>query len=110
MKRFSRAVFESVYKQGKRVKSNNFSLVYTISSDNNRYFSPVISSKIINKACKRILIKRRLRYIFDDLLKPNIKMIVIIKNNISKINFNNLKQEVKTILKQENILNNEKLI
>jgi len=107
MKRLSRATFESVYKTGKRAKSNNFSLVYTLSRDNRRYFSPVISGKIINKAHNRILVKRRLRHIFNDLLKNNIKMIVFVKTDISKINFNDLEQEIKTILKQENILNNE---
>jgi len=58
-----------------------------------------VSKKISKKAVVRNKIKRRIRHLFRQNIKSG-KYIVIVKNDISEIDFEKLKNDFKKIIKK----------
>lgn len=95
----SKKEIEIVLKKGKKYSSINFLLFYF--PFNELKVSPIVSKKISKKAVVRNKIKRRVRSIAKELLKKG-GYAVVVKNDISNNNFQDLKDEFKKLISKIN--------
>jgi len=87
--------FEGVYKKGKTI-SNEYFLFKFIENDlENPRIGIIVSRRVLNKAVKRNLLKRRIREaIRNNFPEKNIDLVIIARKNIENY------QEIETLIKQ----------
>lgn len=103
-----RKEFGYIYKHGKNSYSKYLKLVYVPTKLNQVRVGFSISKKV-GKAHTRNLIKRRLNAILFDLIKEDRlktnNYIFVVNLGIDNLEFNELKDQVLTLLNKENLIN-----
>lgn len=106
-----RKVFNFILNKGKTVPTKSFVLIYAPSKYSVRV--GFIVSKKIGKAVVRNKMRRRLRESFRSLI-PNIEQnynyIIIARQNIVNLTFNEITQNLKWALKKANLYKNEEIV
>jgi len=98
--RLSRADFDLVFKRGRRVRGNFFSLVYLGSGDKKETtkIGIVVSKKAVKKATERNKLKRQIRAVLiNDMVDslPSGQKIVLMASSAPKTrNYQELKDEI----------------
>ncbi|MDI3480858.1 MAG: ribonuclease protein component [Tepidanaerobacteraceae bacterium] len=101
--------FKNVYRAGKRLSCPYFN-VYIKENDLKTARLGVSISKKIGKSVVRNRIKRRIKELFRhniENIKKGIDIIISIKKDISKMDYKDLKREIKNILKRGHVWNDK---
>lgn len=98
--------FEKIFSSGNFSQDNFLSIRFLANNFPYRRFAVVISSKVLKRAVKRNLVRRRLLAIFKSLnFKKNFDLIVIVKKKeIALLSFEDLKNQAQLLLTKAKII------
>jgi ribonuclease P protein component len=91
--------FDFLYKQGKRLKSKFFAVVFITNNVGFNRFAFIVSSKVDKRAVVRNKLKRRMREIIRanyQKIKPSFDFIIIALPQSVKVSFEELKADLET--------------
>ncbi|MDD3386669.1 MAG: ribonuclease P protein component [Candidatus Pacebacteria bacterium] len=94
--------FETVFKNGKTVRSKNIISKYFKSEDNKTKIGFIVSKKVSKKAVERNKIKRRLRASVrenKEMIKDGMNIIIIALPSIKEVPYSEINNDIKSILK-----------
>jgi len=97
--------FERVFKKGKSAKKDFLFIKFIKNSLDTTRFGFIVSRKISKKAVVRNKVKRRLREATREMLpeiKPGYDIVVVAQRGIEKLNFFQIKDNLKELLKKIN--------
>lgn len=99
--------FERVIKNGKGKKDRYLAIKFLENGLDYSRIGFVISRKIVKKATRRNLIKRRLRECFRKILpetKKGLDIVIFSLEGIDKLDFSQIKDNLENILQESNLL------
>lgn len=102
----NRQLLKKLFEKGKQYKNNNFIFKFLPSIEPISKFSVVVSKKVASKAVDRNKLRRQ---IFDciqnnmSLLKSDIVVIVIAKNNVTESKYEDLNKGIEDFLNQNTL-------
>ncbi|MCX8015870.1 MAG: ribonuclease P protein component [Patescibacteria group bacterium] len=99
--------FKFIFKNGQREKNSDLTIIYLFNPENkNNRFAFLISKKISKKACKRNLLKRRLKAICDqiDFKKSGYDIVFIPRPSLLAKNFSELKDLTERLMQKANLI------
>lgn len=98
--------FEKIFSSGKFIQDNFLNIRFLANNFSYRRFAVIISSKVLKRAVKRNLIRRRLLAIFRTLnFEKCFDMIVVVKKKeIALLSFEDLKYNLQTLLTKAKII------
>ncbi|MCK5021850.1 MAG: ribonuclease P protein component [Candidatus Pacebacteria bacterium] len=108
-KKINTQLFKEILESGKMYSSDLFSLKYLRSSiEENSRFAVVAPKKQFKKAFQRNFIKRKvfniIKDVYEDIL-PSFNIIFFLKKEVKDSNYEELKKEIITSLKQIKVIN-----
>ena len=86
-----------VLKKGKRVTTDELSLLYLPNRRNFSRFGFIVSKKVSNKTTQRNLVKRRMRYVAGNIrhkVAPGFDYILIARPKIKSLDFAKLQEKI----------------
>ncbi|MCD6271040.1 ribonuclease P protein component [bacterium] len=95
--------FERVFKEGKAAKKDLLFIRFLKNNLETTRFGFIVSKKISKKAVVRNKVKRRLREAAREMLpkiKPGYDIVVVAQRGIEKLNFFQIKDNLKELLKK----------
>ena len=101
--------YQYIYKSGNYVSDKSVSLHYTTAKSNHIKVGFAVTKKI-GGAIKRNLIRRRLREIIRNHLpnlKQNYNIILVAKEQIASVDFENLSRQIVNLLKKADLFKND---
>lgn len=99
--------FKKIAKEAKSVHSRLFLLKKLSSLEKQTKFGIVISTKVSKKATIRNKVKRQTREIIHlnlPQIKPNYKVVIIVKNNIVDKDYQEIEKDLESILKKAKLI------
>lgn len=105
--------FSQVYQGGKRAKTNNLSIIFFRSGQNDSRFGFVVSKRQVHLTVQRNRIKRRVRAQIERLLRkisPGFDVVVQARAGILKLTSKELGLEIIDLLKKAKLLVDDKTV
>ncbi len=100
--------FKKIFKKGKMIKSDFFTLKILYTDGNLSKFSIVVPISVERKAAKRNKLKRQGRYILakniDD-IKKGVEMAIFLKKETKGIKFVDFERELVSLMEKTGLLN-----
>jgi ribonuclease P protein component len=94
-------IFQKALSQGKRKDVQYFKIIFCKNNENISRFAVIVSKKVHRLAVKRNFLKRRIKNILRELvsvLPQGFDVLIIVKKNCLKIDFNETKNQLKELL------------